>query len=113
MIRINKLRQQVNIGITAEERKLPQRIDLDLEIHLKSKQAFISDDITDTVDYALVCEKIAKLVSDKEWNLLEKFVADIAAMLMSDFSAMSSVVVRADKFVIPETESVSVEFHSA
>ena len=113
MIRINKLRQQVNIGITDEERGVLQRIDFNLQIHLKSKEAYLSDNISDTVDYALVCEKISKLVSVNKWNLLEKLTADIAGMLMTDFSTIARVVVRADKFVIPETESVSVEFDSA
>ena len=113
MIRINKLRQQVHIGITDEEREAPQRIDFDLEIYLKSKEAYRSDKISDTVDYALVCEKISELIAASKWNLLEKLTADIAGMLMSDFSEIARVVVSADKFVIPETESVSVEFDSA
>ena len=113
MIRINKLRQQVRIGVTEAERSLAQRIDLNLQIHLKSKEAYISDNINDTVDYALVCEKISEQIAVNKWNLLEKFTADIAKMLMTEFAAIDRVIVSADKFVIPETESVSVEYDSA
>jgi 7,8-dihydroneopterin aldolase/epimerase/oxygenase len=98
-------------GVTEEERKVGQRIVLDVHFDVGEPDALITDRVEDTVDYGEVCQMIALLAQQKSYRTLERLCAVIADRLSSQFNA-ASVSVKASKPEPPiplPVEEVSVE----
>ena len=66
-----------------------------------------SDGIADTIDYYAVTQRLLKFGEGREWKLIEKLAADIAAAILAEFQPQS-VSVEVKKFIIPEARHVSV-----
>ncbi len=71
------------IGVIAHERAAPQPISIDLDLYVDMRRAGESDDVSDTVDYGEVCERVEALCADSKPRLLERMAALIAADLCS------------------------------
>ena len=72
-----------------------------------------SDNINDTVDYALVLDLIKKVVTGKPKNLIESVAEDIAGILLEKFSIIESVHITIHKPSAPlanvfESAAVSI-----
>ncbi len=66
-------------GVLDEERRRPQPFSVDLDLWLDAAPAAASDDLADTVDYALVAERAAALVAGRSFALLEALAGALAA----------------------------------
>ena len=106
-IRIDSLRIRTRIGVPDEERAAEQELEIDLRIEPTLDFSEMEDDISRTIDYALVCERIAELAAARPRNLIETLAADIADLLLRDFGARS-VEVEVRKFILPQTRHVAV-----
>jgi FolB domain-containing protein len=106
-IRIDSLRVRTRIGVPDDERADEQELEIDLRIEPKRTFAGMQDDISHTIDYALVCDRIAELAAARPRNLIETLAEDIAAMVRRDFHARS-VEVEVRKFILPQTRHVAV-----
>jgi dihydroneopterin aldolase len=84
---ISELRIETRIGIYAQEKQVPQTIQLDLEIGLRGEHASHSDRIEDTIDYAEVVADIRRLFAQKHFDLLEHAAESIAQLVIGDFKA--------------------------
>ena len=106
-IRIDSLRVRTRIGVPDDERADEQDLEIDLRIEPMRDFAGMQDDISHTIDYALVCDRIAELAAARPRNLIETLAEDIAAMVLKDFHARS-VEVEVRKFILPQTRHVAV-----
>lgn len=95
------------VGVPDAERAQPQRLLLTVEMESDFRAAAKSDGIADTIDYYSVTQQLLKFGEGREWRLIEKLAADIAAAVLSEFKPLS-VSVEVKKFIIPETRYVSV-----
>lgn len=84
------------IGIYSHERLDKQPILIDLEMAIDTTQSSISDSIFDTLDYAVLLEKLNEWVSISHFNLLEALADFLAKRLMTEFSC-SGVRLRISK----------------
>jgi dihydroneopterin aldolase len=96
-----------HVGVPDEERAKPQRLLLTVEMDFDFSAAARSDDIRDTIDYFAVSRRLLKFGEDQSWKLIEKFAADVADMVLSEFKPQS-VTVEVKKFPIPQARFVSV-----
>jgi dihydroneopterin aldolase len=83
---ISELRVETLVGIYEWERKVPQKIQLDLEIGLparKSKNAQLGD----TIDYAAVVSRIESMLAEKHFDLLENLAEQIAGLVAREFKS--------------------------
>jgi dihydroneopterin aldolase len=95
-------------GIDEAERKVGQRLAIDLEMYLDLRAAAAADDIRKTVNYEAVAGLVEKIAGEEEFLLLESLAEDIARKVLARF-APSSVVVRVRKMNLPiATRVVSV-----
>ncbi|MBM3356110.1 MAG: dihydroneopterin aldolase [Betaproteobacteria bacterium] len=85
VIFINDLRIQTLIGVYAWERKVPQTVQLDLEIALPDRRAAQSDRLSDTIDYAAIVARIETSLRENRISLLEKLAEHIAQLIMREF----------------------------
>jgi 7,8-dihydroneopterin aldolase/epimerase/oxygenase len=98
-------------GVTEEERKVGQRLVIDLRFDVGDVDATVTDRIEDTVDYGAVCETVSLVAQQRSFRTLERLCAAIADRLLADYDA-ESVWVKASKPEPPlplPVEEVSVE----
>jgi len=103
--------QQVStkIGITAEERALPQVLEITTTIKPQVGFENLQDDIQETVDYFAVYQAIQHVALAKERDLLETLAREITEMIQERF-AVEAVKVDIDKFILPNVQKVTVSY---
>jgi dihydroneopterin aldolase len=98
-------------GVSEEERKVGQRLVIDLRFDVGDVDATVTDRIEDTVDYAAVCETVSLIAQQRSYRTLERLCSAIADRLLADYDA-ESVWVKASKPEPPlplPVDEVSVE----
>lgn len=84
------------IGVYEWEKTIQQRLLFDLELATDIRAAANSDDIRQTLDYAVICERVTALVQAGPVELIETLAERVAAMLLDEF-ATTKVWVQVDK----------------
>jgi dihydroneopterin aldolase len=83
---ISDFRLEILIGVYEWERRVPQTVQLDLEIGLPPR-AKRSDKIGDTIDYARVVGRIEQSLAENRFLLVEALAEHIAKLVMGEFGA--------------------------
>jgi dihydroneopterin aldolase len=87
IIFLRELKVVTLIGIYEREKRVPQTLQLDLEIALPNSRACQSDNIKDALDYAQVAQHIQTVLSNGHFSLLEALAEHIAQIILKDFNA--------------------------
>ena len=87
IIFLRELKVETLIGVYEWEKRVPQTLQLDLEIALPNGCAGQSDDIADALNYADIVSRIQSVLRDRHFNLLEALAEHIAQILLNDFKA--------------------------
>lgn len=87
IIFLRELKVETLIGVYEWEKRVPQTLQLDLEIGLPNSRASQSDDIGDALDYADIASHIQSVLHSRHFNLLEALAEHIAQILLNDFKA--------------------------
>ena len=106
-IEINGLTLEARIGAYEEERKHPQRLRLNLRLGFDIKPSATSDDLSLTIDYATVVERLTAFAASGEWKLIETLAEAVSQVLLGEFKVQSCQV-EIQKFILPNTDSVAV-----
>ena len=107
VIHIHDLEVFYRVGVPDEERAHPQRLLLDIQLHLDFRPAAGADDLTKTINYFAVTQQLLKFGEGRQWKLIEKLAEDIASTLLTTYRP-NSVRVEVKKFIIPQTRYISV-----
>lgn len=94
-IRLRNMRFFTHVGCTAEERRVGQHLEMDLEFRMDLRKAGESDRIDATIDYADAFARVRDAVERVEANLLETIAERAAAALLD--MGVPEVVVRVRK----------------
>jgi len=73
------------IGIWDWERRVKQKIVIDLEMAADVRKAAASDAIEDTLDYKRVAKRLLAFVSESEFQLVETLTERIARIVVTEF----------------------------
>lgn len=84
------------IGIWDWERRVKQKIVVDLEMAADIRRAAGSDRIEDTLDYKRVSKRLLQFIGDSEFQLVETLAERIAELVITEF-AVPWVRVRLNK----------------
>ncbi|WP_309397986.1 dihydroneopterin aldolase [Cerasicoccus maritimus] len=84
-------------GCLEFERRDGQMFYVDLALGLNLRKAGLSDDLNDSVNYALVFETVRKVVEEETHNLIERVAEHIAAQVMEAFPPVQQVDVEIKK----------------
>jgi len=87
VIFISDLRLDILIGVYDWERRVPQTVQLDLEIGIPDGGRPRSDRIRETIDYAKVIERIQASLREERFLLVERLAEHLAALVMTEFRA--------------------------
>jgi dihydroneopterin aldolase len=105
---ISELEVHSRIGITAGERREPQRLTVSLSLVPRHGFTGLEDLIERTVDYNEVCNMVKTLAMTGERNLIETLTEEIVREVLERFD-VHSVEVETRKFIIPDTKYVAVK----
>lgn len=85
------LRIDCIIGIHPQERVTVQPVLLDLEVEQDFAAAAADDDFTHTSDYSAMAEQLTELAQRREYQLLETFAEEAAAMLFESLPEITAL----------------------
>ena len=108
-ILIDSLRVKTWIGVPDAERMEAQEIEIDIRIQPTRSFAEMQDDISLTVDYAAVCQRVSEVAAERPRRLIESLAQEICEMILKEFAATSAEV-EIRKFILPETRYVAVRW---
>ena len=94
------------VGVPDEERAKPQRLLLTVEMEHDFKTAASEDELSGTIDYFAVSQRLLGFGDGVHWKLIETLAVDIAQMILEDFGPRS-VTVEVKKFIIPQAAYVA------
>ena len=76
------------IGVQSPERSTSQAIMMDLDIEIAASRAAETDNLADTIDYAVVVEDLREALAGKRYFLLERLAEYVADRLLSRYRAV-------------------------
>jgi 7,8-dihydroneopterin aldolase/epimerase/oxygenase len=96
IIFLSGLTTECIIGIWDWERKVKQKVVVDLEMVADIRKAAASDSIEDTLDYKTVSKRLLQFISESEFQLVETLTERIAQIVVTEFD-VPGVKVRLNK----------------
>lgn len=106
VLTVHSLRLDIFIGFLPEERAAKQPVEITYSYELDKPQA---DDISHTVDYMAIANKIRAQVSGSNFNLLESLIQHVMGIIW-EFKQVrwAEVVIRKPDAPIPGAQGSSV-----
>lgn len=101
---------QVNtiIGVLNWERKVKQKLLIDVEVVLDLHKAGKSDDLNDSVDYSKIAARCIDIAQEGQFFLLEGLAEAMATAVLQAFSVEQVLIKVTKPEIIPHCKSVSV-----
>lgn len=96
IIIIKNLKVKGMLGVYEEEKHAKQTVIVNAEIDFDEGPSIESDNIEDTLDYHPICNEISRIISEGNYELLEKMLNDIGKFILSD-EKVNWAYVRLDK----------------
>lgn len=84
VIHLRGVRAYGKHGANPGERDRDQPFDVDVVIELDLRQAEVSDNLGDTLDYAKLHHRVTDIVESTSFTLLERLAAEIVRAIFSD-----------------------------
>ena len=83
---IEGLEADTVIGIHDWERRIRQKLRLDIELGFDNRVPAASDDVADTLDYDAISRRLTVFVRESEFGLVETLAERCAALLIEEFN---------------------------
>jgi 7,8-dihydroneopterin aldolase/epimerase/oxygenase len=107
---IDGLRLDCRVGVTEEERRLSQKVLVDVSLFLDLRRPAASGRIQDTADYREAKSLFSRFASEGEFRLLESLAEGIASIALERLGAERvSVRVRKEKYSADPSIGVEIE----
>ena len=87
IIFLREIRLDARIGIYKRERTITQTVELDLDMALPDDRVFKSGKVADTIDYAVVVERIRAVLVEQHHGLVENLAEHLAQIILDEFRA--------------------------
>lgn len=105
---LHGLKLNTKIGVPNWERSISQQLLLDIDIQLKGNETFKSNDISKTIDYALIESEIINIGSKHKHHLLEDFGEEIINSLKEKFQFEKIRLKISKQKILPDTDFVGI-----
>ena len=74
------------IGFIDWERRVRQTVVLDIELPVDCRQASLTDEVADTLDYKKVAKRVLAFVEASEFKLVETLAHRLALLILEEFA---------------------------
>ncbi|KRN93140.1 dihydroneopterin aldolase [Pediococcus stilesii] len=88
-------------GVFAEEKKLGQKLEIDVEMTYPIEEKVKTDNLNETVSYADVYSVIEDFVLKNNFNLIESVANNLLKILLTKFPALNAITLRIRKYSVP------------
>jgi len=85
IIYLKELKADCVIGVWDWERRIRQRVSIDLEMAADIRRAAAGDQLEDTLRYTDVAKRVTAFVEASEFQLIETLAERVAAVLLEEF----------------------------
>lgn len=85
IIYLSGLKIEAVIGVYDWERRVKQRVIIDLEMATDIRKAAATDDLNDTLNYKAVAKRLIEFVGDSQFQLVETLAERIADLVRQEF----------------------------
>ena len=106
-IRIENLWVLARVGVPEEERAEAQRLALDVILFPARPLTGLGDDVSRTIDYFEVSERLKAVAGEGERRLIESLAEDLLEVILREFP-VSAATVEVKKFILEEADAVAV-----
>ena len=83
---LRDLEVDATIGIFEWEKRIKQKVRIDLEMATDITKAASTDSIDDTLDYKAISKRIVQFVEDSHFELVESLIENVAKILVNEFN---------------------------
>lgn len=97
-----------HIGVTEEERRQLQRLEVDFDLYADLEAAGRSGNVAHTVDYLDVTREVRSRLESTSFDLIEAAARAILDCLLENHRVQRAAV-RVRKFVLPDVAHIEVE----
>lgn len=106
---INNLKLPVYLGTRPDEQDRKQIIVFNLEMEVDCRPAGESDDLTKSVDYSALTEKLAAMVSTTHFKLIEHLAECVAKTCLENALVQNVHLAITKNGCIAQADSVTIE----
>ncbi len=96
-IHISGISCLAHLGVPPQERENPQEILVDVVLSLNLEKAVHSDEVTSTVDYVGIVEKVKETLKERSFCLLESVAGHLCRSIQTD-NKIKNVQINVRKF---------------
>lgn len=82
---LHGLTSECIIGFIDWERRVRQTVVLDIEMPVDCRQASLSDEVADTLDYKKVAKRVLAFIAASEFKLVETLAHRVALLILEEF----------------------------
>ncbi|MBN7820330.1 dihydroneopterin aldolase [Bowmanella yangjiangensis] len=108
-IYIEGLRLESLIGVYDWERTAPRPLLVDLCMHCDLSRAAQTDNVTDTIDYALVAESLERVAEKSSFELLEALASAMLDALFAEFDVQEATLKLSKPDILANAQNVAVQ----
>ena len=83
---LRDLEVNATIGIFEWEKRIKQKVRIDLEMATDIAKSAASDSIEDTLDYKAISKRIIQFVEDSSYELIETIIEKVSEILLNEFN---------------------------
>ena len=83
---LRDLEINATIGIFEWEKRIKQKVRIDLEMATDIAKAAATDSIDDTLDYKAISKRIIQFVEDSSYELIETLIEKISEIILNEFN---------------------------
>lgn len=100
-IKINNMSFHTYNGVFDEEKKLGQRLEIDVELTYPIEKKVQNDDLNETVSYADVYDEIKNFVNSNSFDLIESVANNLLRELLKKFPEIEKIKLKIRKYSVP------------
>ncbi len=97
------------IGVHPWERRLRQRVELDVRLSMDLAKAGRSDALVDTLDYQRIADQLVALIEGSSFQLLEALAEHCAAHLLSTLPVLKVKILVRKPDALEQVDAVAVQ----
>jgi dihydroneopterin aldolase len=105
---VEKLRLAAHIGCTTGERSATQPLVISLSIETDPAVEWENIELAHSVNYHSASKLVARLVTSREWVLVEHVAVHIGKEILRTYKTAQAVHIKVHKFAVPDVEWTGV-----
>ena len=112
-LRVIGLQVSALIGVHAWERRVRQRLLIDVELETDARRGAATDDLDDALDYGAIARRVAAIVHAARCRLIETLAEHIAQRLLAEFPMDRLKIVVHKPAAVPNARDTTIEIERA